>query len=387
MVLLVGSGLLIRSLQALHGSDPGFDPEGILALQLDLSSETYPNEASISLYFEEVVRSVESIPGVLWAGFWGPGRPLQAFRLQSTVPEGTLLTDYSEATVSRLHAVDPGEMEQLGIRLVRGREISAEDRPESPLVALISESLAEKLWPSEDPIGRRFGPFVPPGADPGSMPRYEVVGIVADAHLGGRVTPSGFISVGYDFFLANSQLPQRNAALLVKTDGDPSALADEVRIALREVDDGVPLYNVWPLADDLAREEGPARFAAVLMALFGTLALFLASLGVYGMLSYSVALRTREVGVRAALGADVTQNLRLFVGQGIKLAVAGIALGLGCGLLLARLIASVLYAVQPTDALSLSVAALVLLVAALVASYVPARRAAVADPVQALREG
>jgi hypothetical protein len=301
--------------------------------------------------------------------------------MPSVRPAGGSLLDES-------HPLRGGALEALGLRLLAGRTVTEDDRSDTQPVVVVSESLADTLWPGEDPLGRRLRNWVPPDADPADFPYYTVVGVVADARLAGR-TGVG-IPTPNDAFFAHAQRRHestRQLAVVLVTAGDPAAVASAVPGAVADVDPDLAAYEIHPLAEVVAREEELPRFTASLMAAFGALSLFLAALGIYGVLSQAVTVRRPEIGLRTALGAPSSSLVQLFVGHGLRLALLGIGIGLAAALGLARFVSSLLFGVSATDPTSLLVAAGILLLSALLAAYLPTRRALRVDPRTALEAG
>ncbi len=377
MVLLVGAGLLIHSLWKIQQIDPGFRTEGILRAEFQLPSSRYPRDFSVYPRWAEVhafnqalTERARGLPGVQAAAIVSqhsldPGFT-NSFLVVGREAESA---DWGEL-VTRL--VGPAYFATTGLRVVEGRAFDESDDAEAPLVALVNRATVERYFPDHPVIGSQIRFW--------GMAR-EIVGIVEDEKMYGLTTetpPAVYASM--------KQAPQTGrATLMVRTTGDPLSLADPIRAAVAELDADIPVYNVatmdQTLADSLARE----RFTSLLLAVFAGVGLLIALIGVHGVLSYLVAQRGHEVGVRMALGASRGQVRRMVVSQGMGLAVAGIALGLAAALGVSRLLGGLLYGVSPTEPFTYAAVAGVLAVAALVASALPARRATRIDPVEALR--
>lgn len=382
-ILLASSALLLRSFQALSSADSGFVTENVLTMQLNLPAGTYGDEASMARGTEELTARIAALPGVDWAQPWGPGRPGQVFNFLTSIPYGTAIDQISDAPLSRRHGIGPGALEDLGISLLRGRTITEDDRAGSERVAVISESMADGLWPGEDPIGKRWHNFQPSGAPIPGNRSWTVVGVVSDAKHGGRVTLPGAIVTTYDSYFPIFQWPERAFTMLVRTIGEPDITP--VREAIRTFDPNIPIFQVATMEENFRQEEGTSRFAAQLMGGFGLAALLLAALGVYGVISFSVSQRTHEIGLRAALGADPGKTLRHFVIWGLKLAGAGVMLGSAAAFSATRGLQAVLLNVPEMDVLAVGVASASLVLVALLACLLPAARATRIPPVVALK--
>ncbi len=271
----------------------------------------------------------------------------------------------------------PGYFETLGISLVRGRIFTDEDGPEAPKVVIVNESLARREWPGQDPVGRRL---VIDYSQAGTY-SYEVVGVVGDVRFYGlRSTPRP------ELYLPHAQRSYLIMNIAVRTTAAPETIVGELRRAVLEVDPMQPAYGVLPLADLVAGSVARDRLAALLIGGFAVVALVLALLGIFGVLSYHVGRRTREVGIRAALGASRRELVSMMLSAGLRLALVGLGIGLVVALLSTRWLSSLLFGVSPVDPLTFGAVTLVLGFGALVACYVPARKAALVDPVLALRQ-
>jgi putative ABC transport system permease protein len=383
-ILLASSALLIRSFQSLNSADSGFETENVLTFRLSLPAARYDDEASMAIATEQLTARIAELPGVKWAQPWGPGRPGQVFNFLTSIPYGMAVDQISDAPLSRRHGVGPGALEDLGLALLRGRTITEEDRAGTERIAVISESMAEGLWPGEDPIGKRWHNFQPPGAPIPGNRSWTVVGVVSDAQHGGRVTLPGAIVTQYDSYFPLVQWPERGFTMLVRTIDEPDIAP--VREAVRAFDPNIPIFQVATMEENFRQEEGTSRLAAQLMGGFGLAALLLAALGVYGVVSFSVSQRTREIGLRAALGADPGTTLRHFVARGLRLAGAGIVLGSLTAFTATQGLRALLPNVPEMDAVAVAIASASLVSVALIACLLPAARATRIAPVLALRE-
>ncbi|MGH9314291.1 MAG: ADOP family duplicated permease, partial [Vicinamibacterales bacterium] len=378
VVLLAAAGLLIKSFWRLQQVDAGFTADHVLKAEYQLPSSRYPVDfrrwpdfKEIHAFSDALLRRTEALPGVdaiaiagnhpldpgFTNSFFVPGREAEA-------------RGWPEISVRR---VTPGYFRTVGLTLVRGRLLRDGDTTTAAPVALINEAAARRFFPGTDPIGARIGFW---GA------QREIVGVVANEKFQGLDQAPPLAT-----YVPLAQAPSANGAgvLLIRAAGDPVALVSAVRGAIRDVDPGLAIFAVEPLADTLARSVAQRRFTMLLLGLFAVIALTLAAVGVHGVLSYGVAQRTREIGIRMALGARPASVLRLIVGQGVLLAAVGVALGLAGAIALTRLLATLLLGVTPTDAATLTVVILVLAGTAVLASYLPARRAMRVDPSVALR--
>jgi predicted permease len=376
LVLLAGSGLLVRSLMNLAGADVGFTRDGVVVLDIDTRiAGLEPSE--LSDYYRRLLERVSAIPAVTSATVATYSPMSGTGRNSSLTIEGRPAgpdEDVSSDTIM----VAPGYASTLRIPVVRGRAIEARDGPGAPKVALINEAFARAYFPSSDPIGRR----VAIGDEPDN-PRYEIVGVVGDARYGSPRDPAE-----RTLFLAILQAQDSQAYasdLEIRTAGDPMAAVPEIRRAVTEVDGRVPIAAVTSLKQQVAGSVGAERLLAQLVSAFSLLALALASIGLYGVVSQAVARRTNEMGIRMALGADRGRILGMVLREAGGLILVGLALGLPGAALAARVLTTQLYGVAPADPATLASSAAVLLAVALLAGYIPARRASRVDPLVALR--
>jgi len=383
-VLLVGTLLLTRGFVEVTSTSPGFETERIMSARVTLASARYPDEASLAQGIDELTRAVSAVGGVEWAAPWGPARPGQSGFFQSSVPDGMEPQGIAESPLARRQHVGPGVLEDMGIELLAGRTIAPEDRMDAERVAVVSESMARELWPGQDPLGRVFHGFTPPGAprDPGRT--WVVVGVVADAQNGGRVPSAGMPTTDNDAYFPMAQRPERSFTLLVRTRGEPDI--GPIREAVGRFDPDVPVFAVATMDELMAMEEAPVRFAAILMTFFGLSALALSGLGVYGVVSYAVSRRTREIGLRAALGASRGRVLRRYLAEGLGLGFTGVVAGSALTLAIAPLVGTLGVIGLEPGPWSLTSASAALLVIAVAGCLFPAWRASRVDPSVALGE-
>jgi putative ABC transport system permease protein len=373
LVLLVGATLFVRSFNAVTAVDPGFDPEGVLSLRVTLPQSAYPARPQRLAFFERFLDRLDALPQVAsvaatqvlpMAGdyvlsFAVQGRPAEPGRRPS----------------ANYRAVTAGYFETLRIPLLRGRIFTRQDAAAgAPMLAVIDAAFARQHFPGEDPIGR--GLEIGNGADG----FFEIVGIVGDVHYDGLeavADPTMYVLTSQDMF--------GSLAVLVRAEGDIQTVAGDVRAVLREIDPNVPAALMNALPNIVSDSLDERRFSVLLLGVFAVVALFLAAVGLYGVLSYSVSRRSQEMGVRLALGATPSHLLRLMVSHGLALTVAGALVGLACALPLTRLIETMLFGVTRFDPASYAVTAMVLVAVGAAACYVPARRAMRLDPIVALR--
>ncbi len=378
LMLLVGSGLLLKSFANLRGLDPGFQPDHVLTMRIIVPRETkYHDFERRTQFFDAVLQRVRALPGVRSAGFtsalpltWDGGT-------NSIIPEGQpLQPDFTHDANDRV--VTPGYFETMRIPLRRGRVIDDRDGANAPPVAVINETMARKFWPNQDALDKRFKPEFSE-----KTPYYRIVGIVADVRQMALDRPARQEMYFSSWQSKENWMVPRD--LVVRTAGDPLSLAGAVRRAVWSVDRDQPLSDIASLDDILDHEVSRRRIQATLLASLAGLALVLACVGIYGVLSYVVTQRTREIGVRVALGAEASDVFRTVATQGMGLAGIGVIVGIAASLGLTRLLTSMLFGVSAADPLTYFGAAVVFGLIALLACYVPARRAAKVDPMVALR--
>jgi putative ABC transport system permease protein len=383
LVLLTGAGLLIRSAVALDDVEAGFDPLGVLVGRVSLPSSGYDTPERSEQAFARITERLAQVPGVTAAAVVSVA-PFEGGGTNGLVPEGRSL-DISSSIQSYLRLVSPDYFRTMDIRLRRGRTFAASDRAGAPLVIVINETLARQAWPGEDPIGKRVACCE--DAPDGSPAWKVVIGVVADVRangLGEEPSP--------EFYLPIAQAPapswgwiDRTMTLAVRTQGDPAALANAMRDAVWGVDRSLPVYAIGTMDDRRTASLASSRFSTMLLTVFGGIALLLAAIGIYGVISYGVTQRSQEIGIRVALGAGHGRVLRLVVGHAAMLTGVGLAVGLTGAMLLSRFLGGLLFEVSPTDPPTLAAGVVVLSLVALVAAVLPARRAARLDPAVALR--
>jgi putative ABC transport system permease protein len=384
MVLLVGAGLILKSFHQLTTIDLGFSTKNLLTLRLDLNSST-SDEAAVQ-FTDRLIKNLEVIPGVTSATLFGPNMPGHATWVIEGMAEGRDASDPKNIVGSNRHSVNPGALANLGIPLLRGRDFTPQDDAAKPLVAIISQGTAQNLWPGQDALGKRF-------QDVNHNVWLTVIGITADTRMAQRFVLSdaamGYAPAGIgpqqDVFLPYAQHAVGALVIALRIQGDAAAITSAARSTVFSMDSSLPVYDVALLDERLANQDQASRAMTTLTSAYALLALFLAALGLFGVLANSVSRRTQELGIRAALGATRGDILRMVMREGLGLTLAGIAAGVAGALIMTRAMTSLLFGVQPGDpGVFAGIAALLIVVAAL-ACYIPARRATRVDPLVALR--
>ena len=376
-VLVLGAGLIGRSFLRLTGVDPGFDPHNVLTLGVYLYGERYRSPGANLDYYRQVLQRLRATPGVESAALVST-LPLDGFDRRGFHIQDRPLANPSDSPSADTYSVSPDYFRVMRIPLKRGRFIGEADRQGAPLVALISESCARSQFAGVDPIGKH----IQLGGRHDDREWLTIVGVVGDVHQYGLDRPSDM-----EAYIAQTQNLDFSYNLVARTTEDPLRAERAVRAAFLAVDPTQPVYHVQPLSAYLSDTLAARTFTLALLGLFGALALALAAIGIYGVISYAVSARTREVGIRMALGAGRRDVLSMVLRQGAVLMGLGIACGLAASIALARFLSTLLFEVPPTDPAAYAVAALGLSAVALVATYVPARRATHIDPMAALRVG
>jgi putative ABC transport system permease protein len=378
VTLLVGAGLLIRSFNRLSHTDLGFNPSHLLTATFDLSETRY-NADQQDRFIQELFNRIRALPGVTSAAGAIP-LPLSddhffiSFNLlDHPVPEA------NEAAAG-FYVVVPGFFETAQIPLVRGRTFDGRDQRNAAPVMIVTQEFAKKYYPNEDPIGKRVKIGAGEGVARASYKTREIVGVVGDIRNSDIAKPAVAA-----YYIPLPQLMFGPPTLTIRTAGDPNVVTGEIRKILTAMDPDAPLYNVRTMDDYLALDLGRARFQTVLLGLFAAIALLLTAVGLYGVMSYTVVQRTPEIGIRVALGASKKDVLGMILGRSFSLTGIGLLLGIAGAFALTRLLSSLLYEVKPADPLTFIAVAVVLGAVSLVASYVPAWRAARVDPMVALR--
>jgi predicted permease len=385
-VLLIGSGLLIRTLQELHRVEPGFDAQNVLTMEMSLTGDRFQTTEGVARLARDGSERLNAMPGVeiSGAGFWLPIYVADGsgFRIVGEPP------DKDPHCGGRWMSISPGYLSVFKIPILRGRGFTEADIQDSPHVALINQTTAEHCFPGQNPIGRQIS--ICGGCGPGlneSTP--TIVGVVGDVHDAGLARPPGVLVIypiaqvtdAYTRSYTNGQ----PLFWVVRTRSDPRLAIPAVTEQLRVASNGFPVAHVRTMDEVMGTSTARDNFNMLLLTIFGVVAMILAAVGIFGLMAYSVAQRTQELGVRMALGADQSAIRRLVVWNGMRLAITGVVLGIAAALALTHLMASLLFGVRPWDPAAFFSAPLVLSAVALFAVWIPAARASRIDPMQALR--
>jgi predicted permease len=380
VVLVIGAGLMVRSLSALGDIDLGFTPDHMLTMRVSVPPTRYDTPEKVVDFFRLLNERVRALPGVRSAGF------VRVLPLATTIGDsGIDVEGFDESTVNAKgdwQVASDGAFEATGARLLRGRWFTAADTAQAPLVAVINETMARTYWKNPaDAVGGHIKVYG------GTRPWATVVGMVADERHNGvtGIIKEKFFIPHAQWNIATAGGVIRGGFLTVRTTGDPMSIAAAVRAQVRELDPNIPVANIRPMTEVVSTALATPRLTGFLMGSFAAIALMLAAVGIYGVLSYLVARRTHEIGIRLAVGADRSQVLGLVLKQGMLLAGSGIIAGVIAALLLTRLMQSLLYQVRPSDPITFGIVTVALVAVALVASAVPAYRATRVSPLVALR--
>ena len=376
LVLLVGAGLLIRSFWRLQQVDPGFKTDHVLTLRLSLPRSRYTEGAQAVSFFERLQERLGALPGVV-AVSATTDIMLQRLATSSSFTIENRPRDPSELSLELpFDRVLPNYFQTMGIQLLLGRAFTAQDGRDSPRVAIVNETFVKRYFPNADPIGKRFT-FGDAGPD---TQWIAIVGVVRDSKRQGVDQP-----IRIESFMPLAQMPARSMEVVLRTTGDPLALGNAARGAVWSLDRDLPIPRMQTLEQNLSTRVAQRRLNMLLLGLFASVALVLSAVGIYGVMNYAVTQRTNEIGIRVALGAQTRDVLRLVVGEGMILALAGVVFGLVMTFALTRLMASLLFGVSATDPLTFAAIAALLFGVALLACWIPARRATEVDPMVALR--
>jgi len=374
LVLLAGSGVMVRSLAHLIAVDPGFDTSGVLTLRLNSTPEARPRD-SLPGFYQTLIGELRTLPGVTSVALGdcpplsgGCNMTLMGFHDRPRVTRGT-------EPIVGVHWVTPEWFQTLRVPLLSGRLFSDADALGGRKVVLVNATAARRFWPNESPIGRSVGIYQ------GGFDTAYVAGVVGDV----RFQTIDSVAAA-DVYLPYAQSPRSGAMVYLRTSGDPLSLVAAARGKIHQIGADLPVYDVRTLSSRVGDATTQARFSALLLTVFAVAALALATIGIYGVISFAVAQRTREIGIRVALGADRGAVLRLIVGQGASVAVVGLVLGVAAALAATRVLRALLFDVTPTDPLTLITVVALLALAAFVACWIPARRAARLQPATALRD-
>jgi predicted permease len=377
LILLIGAGLLINSFLRLRNVDPGFRADNLLTMNVILPRLKYADQTRRSAFYAELIQRIEALPGVQSAAVtnWIP-LVMQGDSIGISI-EGRPDPPPDQRNIVVTRVVSPHYFGTMGIESLQGRQFNEQDRADSTGVVVVSETMARKYWPGEDALGKR----IKSGSSASTNPWLTVVGVVKDVRqfqLNADPKPQMYLPYAQTSFLPPRQL-------VVRTKVEPTSLAATVRKTVWEIDRDQPVSNISTMEEVLAESVARQRFSMLLLGIFAGVALVLAAVGLYGVMSYSVAQRTREIGIRMALGAQRRDVLRLVVGHGLKLVLIGVSIGLVAAFILTRVMSSLLFGVSATDPTTFITISMVLMSVALLASYIPARRATKVDPMVALR--
>ncbi|HXJ91923.1 MAG TPA: ABC transporter permease [Terriglobia bacterium] len=376
LVLLAGAGLMMRSLYRLLQVNPGFRPESVVQMEMNLRSAQYSKDPAVRNFWQQTLDRVRVLPGVEAAAL-GTNIPLTDNHGRGDITiEGQPLPGPGEFPHPDFHSISTGFVRAFGLPLLRGRTFTEDDNENAPLVALVNSSLAKHSWPGQDPLGKRFllGHPYP------NKKWVTIVGVVGDTKMYGLANPSRL-----EIYLPFRQEISREMNLVVRSATDPASLVPAIRTAVAAVDKDQPVFGVETMKQLVSDSVSTRRLTLVLLALFSALALVLAAIGIYGVMSYSVAQRTHEIGIRIAVGAQQKDVLGLVLGEGTRLALWGVGLGVAAALGFTRLLSSLLFDVSASDPLTYVGVSVALVLVALIACYIPARRALRVDPIVALR--
>jgi putative ABC transport system permease protein len=377
LVLLVCAGLMIRSFASVRQVSPGFDPRGVLTAGIGLSPVKYAELEQQATFYQTLLAKLEALPGVVSVA--GVSRlPVVAVVSSSDFTIKGRPVQLGHEPGANFRVISPRYFQTMGIPFVQGRDFTVRDTKDTPDAVIVNKVLAERFWPGQDPLGQHLQLAA-------EKTRWrEVVGVVGNEKMSGldnEIGPAIYVPLTQNTF-PNAM---RNLFLIVRAEGEPGALAPAIQKELRSMDQEQALFQVRPLEEVISNSLSQRRFNSLLLIIFGALAGLMAAVGIYGVIAYSVTQRTNEIGIRLALGAQPRDVLKMILGQGIKLTLAGVAIGLIAAFALTRILSSLLYGVSATDPLTfLGVPVLLIAVAAL-ASYLPARRATKVDPCVALR--
>jgi putative ABC transport system permease protein len=372
LILLIGAGLLMRSFVGLQSVNVGFNPHNLLVMNIALPPSRYSTSAQISGFFDRLVQQAALLPGVSAAAV-SSGLPLRPARYSPLLPEGYPEVPLGQRLMFSIQCISPTFLETMGIPLLRGRAFTDRDHEGAPLAGIVNEAFANRFWPNESALGKRI--FIGTMKQPTIV--VGVVGNVKNIRLAVESVP--------ELYYPLAQRPSNAMNLVVRGQGDQRALAAPLRSEIQAIDKEQPATGVRTMEQHLAESITPNRLTTLLLVIFSIMALVVAAVGLYGLISYSVAQRTQELGIRLALGAMPGDIRRLVMRQGFVLAILGIVLGLAGAYFLTALMKSLLYQVSPTDVWTYAACGILFVIVALVASYVPARRAARCDPSEALR--
>jgi putative ABC transport system permease protein len=388
LVVLMAAGMLVESFRRLASTPMGFDTSNLLTLRLELPLSHYADDAARGRFTQQLNEKLQGLPNVKSATLWGPSMLGRARTAYIGYPEGASADDANARLLMDRHAVHPGALANLGIPMLRGRDISWQDDAESTPVAVISQGVADKLWPGKDPIGKRMR-----SASGSFLSWVTVIGVARDSRQAQRfdlneagmgIAPSG-LGAQYDAYFSCLQRPNSKLMVALRVSSDVAAVSRELRDAVLSIDPTLPVFDVAMLDDRLAAQLVPCRLTAVLSSAYAGLALFLAAFGLFAVLGHEVSQRLHEMGVRMALGAQRHDVLRLVLREGVALTAAGLLVGMFIGTEVSHTIKGFLFGVSPSDPAVCATISAVLIFVALLACWIPAHRATRVDPIAILR--
>ena len=381
VVLVIGGGLMIKTFRNLQKVDPGFEARNLLTMQMSISINGTEG-AKVTSFLDHLYQNVKYLPGVRGVAF-SNGLPLMGANQLPLEIEGRPVENLDKNPNAVMYIASADYFQVMNIRALKGRTFSTEDTRERPLVAVIDEVLAEKYFPGENPIGKRFSPAFQPRL------KLEIIGIVGNVKNQG---PDGRSPVQPQFYFNLNQLSEqifllsvRQINLVVRAEGDPLNLASSIRRQVTSLDKDQPLFNIRTMEDRISDTIATQRLSMLLLSSFAFVALLLAAVGIYGIMAYSVSQRRHDIGIRMALGAQVADIFKLVIAQGMSLALIGLGVGLAAAFALTRVMSTLLYGVSATDSVIFIGISLLIIVVALAAIFIPARRATKVDPIVTLR--
>lgn len=383
-VLLIGAGLMLASFREVLKIDPGFTPSGVITAQVTLPSAAYRDAAALATVSQRLVEAAQSIAGVEHAGLTSTLPMTGDYSSSVIFAEGYVMKPGESLLTPANASISPGYFEAMNTPLVRGRYFNQSDTADSPLVIIVDEKLAEKFWPGQDPLGRRMYP--PTGMDDPmaitpATKFYTVVGVVKEVQVVGLASSIPLVGA---YYFAQSQNPDRGVSLALRTRTDPESVINTLRSKVAQINPELPVYSVNTMMELMEESLISRRVPMLLAGAFAIVAVFLSAIGVYGVLAYQVSQRRREIGIRMALGSTTREVFGLVLGDGLKIAGAGLALGLAGTYFVGEAMRSQLYEVAPNDPAVIGIVSLVLTVVAVAATIIPARRAARVNPLTAL---
>jgi predicted permease len=377
LILLVGSALLIHSFVRVLRVNPGFDPHNVVTTEIGLSDPKY-DAPKVTQFYEQLLEKVKNIPGVTAVAGASPLPLSNSIMRISFEIDGRPVTKGTEPS-ENIASITPDYFSVMRIPLVRGRLFTSADRAKAPLTLIVTQKFADRYFPNEDPIGKRIRPGLSDGQTKDDY--REIVGVVGDVKMEGLTS-----EFEPQYYLPYPQAVIGAVSLAIRTEGNPLSVIGQVREAVHSLDQAVPLYDIHTLESNVSRSAAQARFQATLLTSFAAMALLLFAVGLYAVLSYTVSQRTVEIGLRMALGARREDMLRRYLFHGLRLTAMGGVVGLVAAVAMTRLLASMLYEVKATDGPAFISVSAVVIVVAITASFMPARRAMTVNPMSALKD-